>query len=178
MNRRKRTLLIFGLALLFLAAVTLSGMLCHDAARKTDFSVKNLRPCGLYLFGTDWLGRDMLARTLTGLSMSIRIGLCTAGISACIALTLGIMSAVLGIIALVSLFFAVYETFRNQGQALVKYGVAALFALLFALAGIVLGIMSKMEEDRFYLFSYLGIILNLLAIAGIGFIIYAGVYGI
>ena len=90
----------------------------------------------------------------------------------------GIMSAVLGIIALVSLFFAVYETFRNQGQALVKYGVAALFALLFALAGIVLGIMSKMEEDRFYLFSYLGIILNLLAIAGIGFIIYAGVYGI
>ena len=90
----------------------------------------------------------------------------------------GIMSAVLGIIALVSLFFAVYETFRNQGQALVKYGVAALFALLFALAGIVLGIMSKMEEDRFSLFSYLGIILNLLAIAGIGFIIYAGVYGI
>ena len=90
----------------------------------------------------------------------------------------GIMSAVLGIIALVSLFFAVYETFRNQGQALVKYVVAALFALLFALAGIVLGIMSKMEEDRFYLFSYLGIILNLLAIAGIGFIIYAGVYGI
>ena len=90
----------------------------------------------------------------------------------------GIMSAVLGIIALVSLFLAVYETFRNQGQALVKYGVAALFALLFALAGIVLGIMSKMEEDRFYLFSYLGIILTLLAIAGIGFIIYAGVYGI
>ena len=90
----------------------------------------------------------------------------------------GIMAAVLGIIALVSLFLAVYETFRNQGQALVKYGVAALFALLFALAGIVLGIMSKMEEDRFYLFSYLGIILNLLAIAGIGFIIYAGVYGI
>ena len=90
----------------------------------------------------------------------------------------GIMSAVLGIIALASLFFAGYETFRNQGQALVKYGVAALFALLFALAGVVLGIMSKMEEDRFYLFSYLGIILNLMAIAGIGFIIYAGVYGI
>ena len=90
----------------------------------------------------------------------------------------GIMSAVLGIIALASLFFAVYETFRNQGQALAKYGVAALFALLFALAGVVLGIMSKMEEDRFYLFSYLGIILNLMAIAGIGFIIYAGVYGI
>lgn len=44
MNRRKRTLLIFGLALLFLATVTLSGMLCHDAARKTDFSVKTCVP--------------------------------------------------------------------------------------------------------------------------------------
>lgn len=96
MNRRKKTLLIFALSLLFLAAVTLSGMFFHDAARRTDFSIKNLRPCGRYLFGTDWLGRDMLARTLTGLSMSIRIGLCTAGISACIALVLGIMSAVLG----------------------------------------------------------------------------------
>ena len=42
------------------------------------------------------MGRDMLARTLTGLSLSIRIGLCTAGISAVLALTLGIMSALLG----------------------------------------------------------------------------------
>ena len=50
----------------------------------------------MYPFGTDWMGRDMLARTLTGLSLSIRIGLCTAGISAVLALTLGIMSALLG----------------------------------------------------------------------------------
>lgn len=57
---------------------------------------KNLAPCLRYPFGTDWMGRNMLARTLTGLSMSIRIGLCTAGISALLALTLGIMSAVLG----------------------------------------------------------------------------------
>ena len=42
----------------------------------------------------------------------------------------------------------------------------------------VLGIMSKMEEDKFYLFSYLGILLNVLAIAGVGFILYAGVYGL
>ena len=41
-----------------------------------------------------------------------------------------IASAVLGIIAPCIPVFAVYETFRNQGQALVKYGVAALFALL------------------------------------------------
>ena len=96
MNQRKKTILIFALALLFLTSVTLSGIFCYGGARKTDFSVKNLAPCLRYPFGTDWMGRNMLARTLTGLSISIRIGLCTAGISALLALTLGIMSAVLG----------------------------------------------------------------------------------
>ena len=86
----------------------------------------------------------------------------------------GIMSTVLGAVSLFSLFLAVYGTFQNQGEALVKYGMGVLFALLFALTGIVLGIMSKMEEDKFYLFSYLGILLNVLAIAGVGFILYAG----
>jgi hypothetical protein len=90
----------------------------------------------------------------------------------------GIMSTVLGAVSLFSLFLAVYGTFQNQGEALVKYGMGVLFALLFALTGIVLGIMSKMEEDKFYLFSYLGILLNVLAIAGVGFILYAGVYGL
>ena len=62
------------------------------------------------------------------------------------------MSTVLGAVSLFSLFLAVYGTFQNQGEALVKYGMGVLFALLFALTGIVLGIMSKMEEDKFYLF--------------------------
>lgn len=96
MNQRKKTILIFAFALLFLTAVTVTGIFCYGGARKTDFSVKNLAPSLQYPFGTDWMGRNMLARTLTGLSMSIRIGLCTAGISALLALTLGIMSAVLG----------------------------------------------------------------------------------
>lgn len=96
MNRRKKTILLFNLALLFLAVVTLSGLFCYESARKTDFSLKNLMPQIKYPFGTDWMGRNMLARTLTGLSLSIRIGMCTAGISALLALVLGIMSAVLG----------------------------------------------------------------------------------
>ena len=49
-----------------------------------------------YLFGTDWLGRDMLVRTLKGMSLSIFIGIVSAGISAVIALLLGISSAVFG----------------------------------------------------------------------------------
>lgn len=62
----------------------------------SDFSQKNLAPNFSHLFGTDWMGRDMLCRTLAGLSLSIRIGLLTSLVSACIALTLGVLSAMFG----------------------------------------------------------------------------------
>lgn len=65
----------------------------------TDFSRKNLAPCLAYPFGTDWMGRDMFVRTITGLSMSIRIGLLTAAISAVIAFLMGIVAATMGKIA-------------------------------------------------------------------------------
>ena len=42
------------------------------------------------------MGRDMLARTLAGLSLSIRIGILTAAVSAAVALVLGTVSAVGG----------------------------------------------------------------------------------
>lgn len=95
-NRRRRV--IFGLcfSLTFLAIVCIAGTLCTDAARVTDFSRKNLEPQIPYLFGTDWLGRDMLVRTLKGMSLSIFIGMLSAVISAVIALLLGIASAVMG----------------------------------------------------------------------------------
>ncbi len=89
----------------------------------------------------------------------------------------GIMSPA-GSLSRASIVLAVYGTFQNQGEALVKYGAAVLFALLFSLAGLVLGILSRMVQDRFYFFSNLGMTLNGLALAGIVFIIYAGVYGL
>lgn len=95
MNQRKKTGLVFLIIILFLVGTAILGIGTKEEAMLTDFGRKNLSPCMSYLFGTDWLGRDMLARTLTGLSLSIRIGLLAAGISAVIALVLGI-SAVIG----------------------------------------------------------------------------------
>lgn len=80
----------------FLGTVCILGSLSTEAARVTDFSRKNLAPCFRYIFGTDWLGRDMLARTLKGLSMSILIGVVSAAVSAVVALVLGIAAATLG----------------------------------------------------------------------------------
>ncbi len=95
-NGRKQAALLLLTAVVFLTVVTGAGILCRQDALVTDFSRKNLPPCKEYWFGTDWMGRDMLARTLAGLSMSVRIGLCTAAVSACIALVLGVSAAVLG----------------------------------------------------------------------------------
>lgn len=96
LNQRQRALLLSAFAALVLLAVTVAGLLLADAAVVTDFSRKNLAPCLAYPFGTDWMGRDMLARTLTGLSLSIRIGVLTAAVSAVVALAVGIAAATLG----------------------------------------------------------------------------------
>ena len=96
LNGRMATVFLFGLAVLFLAGVTAAGWYFGEEALTTDFSRKNLEPCGQYIFGTDWLGRDMFIRTLTGLSVSIRIGLLAAGVSSVLALLLGILAATMG----------------------------------------------------------------------------------
>lgn len=96
MNMRKRSVILFAVSVAFIAAITISGVFLKEAAMVTDFSRSNLAPCGRYLFGTDFMGRNMLPRTLCGLSLSIRIGLLTAFASAVIALVLGTLAAICG----------------------------------------------------------------------------------
>lgn len=98
-SRRFRLLLFLALGIVFLTVVTALGYFWQDAAVQTDFSRKNTAPCFQYLFGTDWMGRDMFVRSVAGLSRSIRIGLLTAGISAAIAFILGLSAAVMGRLA-------------------------------------------------------------------------------
>lgn len=95
-NRRKSAVLLLSLACAVLLAVALAGGLSSGPAEATDFTRKNLPPSLTHLFGTDWMGRDMLARTLAGLSLSIRIGALTAVLSGAIALALGTASAAFG----------------------------------------------------------------------------------
>lgn len=90
----------------------------------------------------------------------------------------GIMSTILGLISMVSLFFILYFTFQLKGKATFNYGIAGFFAALFSMAGLVLGVLSKMERDKFYLFSYVGMICNILVLGTIGFVLYVGVYGL
>ncbi len=95
-NLRKQTILTLVITLGILIAVTIAGICSGEAAVATSFTQKNLVPSAEHIFGTDWLGRDMLARTLKGLSISILIGLAASVISTLIALLLGTLAATLG----------------------------------------------------------------------------------
>lgn len=96
LGNRRRTVarLVASCALLLLVVVC--GDVLRPQATATDFAQKNLAPCLAHLFGTDWMGRDMLARTVTGLSTSVWVGLAASVCSGAIALVLALVSALGG----------------------------------------------------------------------------------
>lgn len=98
-NGRKTMVCLLIVFIALLTAVAVAGQFYRTEALVTDFSRKNMPPCLSYPFGTDWLGRDMFARTVTGLSMSIRIGILTAAVSTVMAFFLGLFAASMGKVA-------------------------------------------------------------------------------
>lgn len=90
----------------------------------------------------------------------------------------GIMSAILSMISLCSVFLTIYYTYKAGGKAPLKYGFSVLLSLIYTVAGLILGIMGRLEKDKFYLFAYWGIIVNSLMLIGIILLLFAGAYGI
>ncbi len=88
----------------------------------------------------------------------------------------GIMATILGVISLTSLVYIIYKSYANSGEIPLQYGAVAFLTMIFAFVGIVLGVLSKSERDKFYFFSYLGIVLNVLVLAALSVILYAGAY--
>ncbi|MHC5268695.1 ABC transporter permease [Enterococcus sp. LJL98] len=91
---RTRKILSTAILFLFLLAVMIGGFLCSEKALVVDFSRRGLSPSFSYPFGTDWLGRNMLFRTLAGLSKSLSLGMITALLSAVLATIIGVISAI------------------------------------------------------------------------------------
>ncbi|MGG0642440.1 ABC transporter permease [Sporosarcina gallistercoris] len=70
----------------------IAGIFINKDALGVDLQQRNIPPSLEHLFGTDWLGRDMLARTLKGLSLSFAVGLLSVIISTFIALLLSLLT--------------------------------------------------------------------------------------
>ncbi len=83
-----------------------------------------------------------------------------------------IFSAVIGAISVISEAVAVYYSFLGGGKPELRLGMVLFLSMLYALAGELCGILSRMEKDRFYLFADLGIALNALGLIGVGVILF------
>ena len=92
-NRRMRLIVLTFLMFAVIFGVYLAGAVLGEEAIAADFSRKGLAPSWEHPFGTDMLGRDMLARTVKGLSVSILVGTVASGVSAVIALIVGVVAA-------------------------------------------------------------------------------------
>ena len=90
MNRRACALCWAILLAAVLAAVYLLGLLIPDEAVAGSFLHAKEAPSLAHPFGTDALGRDLLMRTLKGLSVSVTVGIAASVISAVIAVFVGI----------------------------------------------------------------------------------------
>lgn len=93
LNRRTKTIILATLILIILFGIYLSGALLSNDAIAADFDQKALNPSLDHPFGTDMLGRDMLVRTIKGLSVSIVVGVVASSVSAVIALVVGVVAA-------------------------------------------------------------------------------------
>ena len=69
----------------------------------------------------------------------------------------GILSIILGA---VSFGACIYGAYRMKGEGSLVLGAAGFMGLLIALAGFIIGIMSFQEEDRHYVLSRIGVLLN------------------
>lgn len=91
-SRKKQTLYIIGFSLLGLLIIGISGLFIGESELGIHLDNKNSAPSLAHLFGTDWLGRDMLARTWKGLSLSMGVGLLAALTSTGIALLFSLLA--------------------------------------------------------------------------------------
>ena len=85
-----------------------------------------------------------------------------------------IMSTALGTIGMVSMIVVLAGSYRSGGEVGTGFGFTGLFAMLYALVGLVLGTLPLLEKRYYKLFSVLGIVLCLLTLGLVSACLYAG----
>ncbi len=96
LNLRQRIILSLSLSIVFLAIILIWGSLINEDSYGVNFAERNSPPSIEHIFGTDWMGRDMLFRTVKGLSTSLVIGVVASLISCTFAVIIGCACAIFG----------------------------------------------------------------------------------
>jgi len=87
---------------------------------------------------------------------------------------MGMISTIIGIIALVLICYAVHLSFLADGKGSEIIGVFGSIGMLLSIVGMILGLRSFKNDDVFYLFSWTGTIINILIVLFTGSMVLIG----
>ena len=87
----------------------------------------------------------------------------------------GIFSTILAVLSFVFLMLVIIASYTRRGNVGGSFGATAFLCSVFSAVGIILGALGKSEPDKFYLFSYIGIIWNVVDMLIVSMILYAGI---
>jgi len=94
--RRRAAVVGLAVVMFFIALAVLAPLLAPYDPIATDWRAVRKPPSALHLFGTDELGRDVLARIIWGTRASLAAGLVSVSIALAVAVPLGLVSGYLG----------------------------------------------------------------------------------
>ncbi len=86
----------------------------------------------------------------------------------------GAYASVMGMVSMTGMIMCVYKTVTLHGEALARFGVTALFALVLSIVGVITAFFSLMESGKFYLLSYFGMLLNIITLVGLIWLLVIG----
>ena len=94
--RRRMALVGLAVVVFFIAVAVAAPLLAPYDPLATDWRAVRKSPSPLHLFGTDELGRDVLARLIWGARSSLMAGLVSVSIAVGVSVPLGLVSGYLG----------------------------------------------------------------------------------
>ena len=94
--RRRAALIGLAVVVFFIAVALAAPLLAPYDPLATDWRAVRKPPSSLHLFGTDELGRDVLARLIWGARASLVAGIISVSIAVGVAVPLGLVSGYLG----------------------------------------------------------------------------------
>ncbi|WIM68113.1 ABC transporter permease [Corynebacterium breve] len=93
LNNRLAFVVFATLAVLWVLFIFAAASWYPESSVRPTPGQKNELPSLVFPLGTDWLGRDMMARTFKGLNLSLRVAAVTALLSVAVSLALGVIAA-------------------------------------------------------------------------------------
>lgn len=95
-NRRVRKIWLGAVCFAFLVAVIVTAKMLGEIGVRSQLALRLAPPSLEHLLGTDEVGRDMFARIIKGLSLSVWVGIIAAAASTLIAISLAFLAVAFG----------------------------------------------------------------------------------